>query len=262
MTLESQISQITESDEFTRLCNAVFTAEYPNDFQVIDGTRGDEGNDGYLASERRVLAIYCPTKPSNRTDADYLRKAFRDLSKAVKLREAGTFKIEQWTFVTPGKLANEVVGKIRVAAEEAGIKGNHLESTYLASLLLKHTHLIPEFPSLYIPQIEKRIEEVVSYVKSLGAEQKADDRIRPIGERPAGVNKEESAEALRVAQLRALGISNEAKHELKVISYRSSDHEVQLNAIFGVLDLYIPVDDKPADMIELCDRGIAIARAC
>jgi hypothetical protein len=60
MTLDEQIAQITNPQEFTRLCNAIFTEKYGHDFQVIDGTRGDEGNDGYVISEKRVIAIYCP----------------------------------------------------------------------------------------------------------------------------------------------------------------------------------------------------------
>jgi hypothetical protein len=68
MTLDELIAQTTNPQEFARLCNSVFSDIYGNSFQVIDGTRGDDGNDGYVASERRMLAIYCPVKPEQKTD--------------------------------------------------------------------------------------------------------------------------------------------------------------------------------------------------
>jgi hypothetical protein len=66
VNLEDQIAQIINPQEFTRLCNAILTAEYGADFQVIDGTRSDEGNDGYLISEKRIIAMYCPIKPERK----------------------------------------------------------------------------------------------------------------------------------------------------------------------------------------------------
>ena len=51
MSLDEQIAQTVDPTLFTRLCNSLFTAEYGHAYQVIDGTRGDEGNDGWLDSE-------------------------------------------------------------------------------------------------------------------------------------------------------------------------------------------------------------------
>jgi hypothetical protein len=48
MSLEEQIAQTVDPTLFTRLCNSLFTAEHGLSYQVIDGTRGDEGNDGWL----------------------------------------------------------------------------------------------------------------------------------------------------------------------------------------------------------------------
>jgi hypothetical protein len=70
--IEDQIATMCNPQEFTRLCNSIFTSIYGDDFQVIDGTRSDEGNDGYVRSEKRILAIYCPIKPGKKTDSDYL----------------------------------------------------------------------------------------------------------------------------------------------------------------------------------------------
>jgi hypothetical protein len=98
MTLDEQISQITDPQEFTRLCNAVLTEQYGSDYQVIDGTRADGGNDGYVISEKRVTAMYCPIKPERKTDTDYLEKIRRDIAKAQSLRDSGKYQIENWTF--------------------------------------------------------------------------------------------------------------------------------------------------------------------
>lgn len=55
MTLYEQIAQMTDPQEFTRLCNTVLTERYGRDYQVIDGTRADgeeskADNDGVRGS--------------------------------------------------------------------------------------------------------------------------------------------------------------------------------------------------------------------
>jgi hypothetical protein len=117
MTLDELIAQMTNPQEFTRLCNSVFTDIYRDAFQVIDGTRGDNGNDGYVATERRMLAMHCPIKPEQRTDAGYLEKITADINKAVALKRDNKYEIEAWTFITPRKLADDVIQKMRALAD-------------------------------------------------------------------------------------------------------------------------------------------------
>ena len=105
MNLEDQIAQIANPQEFTRLCNAILTAEYGADFQVIDGTRSDEGNDGYVISEKRIIAMYCPLKPERKKDSDFTGKIKSDLEKVVVLQNTRKYDIERWTFMTPRKLS-------------------------------------------------------------------------------------------------------------------------------------------------------------
>ena len=64
MSLEERIAEAVDPTVFVRLCNAVLQSEHDHAFQVIDGTRGDDGNDGWLESQRRMFAIYCPVKPN------------------------------------------------------------------------------------------------------------------------------------------------------------------------------------------------------
>ena len=53
---------MTNPHEFTRLCNSVFTDIYGDAFQVIDGTRGDNGNEGYVCKICEIRCIFEPQK--------------------------------------------------------------------------------------------------------------------------------------------------------------------------------------------------------
>ena len=79
MALDEMVAQMVDPNEFVRLVNAVHVDMYPQDFQIVDGTRADNGNDGYVSSERRMIAIYCPVKPEQRRDSDYRTKIESDL---------------------------------------------------------------------------------------------------------------------------------------------------------------------------------------
>lgn len=151
MILEDQIAQIVNHLDFTRLVNAIFTCTYGEDFQPIDGTRGDQGNDGYIMSEKRILAIYCPLKPQQRTDAEYIEKIRCDIRKASALKI--NRPIERWTFVTPGKLTDKIINELNNLGKEYGfVDTNHISSTYLAEILSKHTYLLESFPFIKFPR--------------------------------------------------------------------------------------------------------------
>jgi len=72
------------------------TEKYGHQFQIIDSTRSDDGNDGYVISEKRILAMYCPIKPERKTDSDYLKKIRSDIAKAQSLSDSGAYDIENW----------------------------------------------------------------------------------------------------------------------------------------------------------------------
>lgn len=167
ISLDEQIAQMTDPVEFVRLCNALLTAEYKHYFQIVDGTRGDEGNDGYIASDRCLIAIYCPMKPERRTDSDYIAKIKSDLAKIPSLRELGAYPIRRWAFVTPRKLSNKVLSVMRTEAMKAGIYATQFDSTFLAGLLRKYKYLIPEFPALQTADTDEMITEILSLVRSL-----------------------------------------------------------------------------------------------
>lgn len=265
MSLEDQIAQIVNPQEFTRLCNTLFAAVYKENYQVIDGTRGDEGNDGYVVTERRVLAIYCPIKPERKQDRDYLNKALDDLSKAEKLRNSGKSAVERWTFVTPRKLPSAIVSKIREEAAARKIDGNHIESTYLAVLLREHHYLLPEFPDLHAPRIEQQLAELLEHYRAAtdrGRKDESEFNSHQTYEPPKGEQESERAEKdlKRVIALRLEKPNPETKSNLKRIAYESADPIVQINAILGITELFSPVDDDLTEAVEICDRGIVLAK--
>lgn len=255
MDLEEQIARITNPQNFTKLCNTVFTAEYDNDFQVIDGTRGDEGNDGYISSEKRVFAIYCPIKPEKKTDRDFEDKIASDLKKAASLRNNDTLPVERWTFVTPRKLSANVIAFMYKVASEYRLTASHLESTYLSGILYKHEHLIQKFPYLQIPRLEGLIQQLMSRFESRdkkSSEQTSD----PCQIKPDGLPSDDLS---RVIQIRSQVQTATSKSELRSIFYKTADVCAKLNVICGLIQWFDPVEDKPADMVEWCNIGIGLA---
>lgn len=258
MTLDEQIAQITDHQEFTRLCNIVLTEKYGDDYQVIDGTRADGGNDGYIISEKRIIAMYCPIKPEFRTDAEYLKKISSDIAKAESLRDSGKYEIENWTFLTPRKLSNNVVVEMRKLAESIGFSAMHQESTYLSNVLLRNKHLIGAFPSLHINEIDAKLDEILETLKTPNLEeQQAEEQLDADGIYRGAI--EDSEEIDRVLEIRRALKSDKTKPALRTIYYQSADSEVKLNALLGLLDFYDPVEDAAEDIVHLCDEGIAIA---
>lgn len=260
MYLEDQIVLITNPQEFTRLCNSILTCIYSENFQIIDGTRSDEGNDGYLGSEKAIFAIYCPIKPEKKTDNDYLDKIASDMQKAAKLRDAGKYKVERWTFITPRKLSSNVVAQMCKLGSRFGFAANHLESTFLANELYKNPHLFEAFPQLHVTQIDKKLDKILSYFEKTQKEES------PIQEHPLGVSIVESktgdsGDNKRVIELRRGLPTGNTKKELKTIYHASKDIVAQLNALIGLLDLFDLLEDPPADMVELCKSGIALTES-
>jgi hypothetical protein len=260
MSLEEQIAQTVDPVQFTRLCNSLFAAAYGHDYQPIDGTRGDEGNDGWLNSERKILAIYCPLKPERRTDADYRDKAYGDLKKAAHLRDSKRFPVERWTFVTPRKLSNDVIVAIRKRGDEFGIQANHIEATHLSGLFLKHPELVKDFPEYHISQLEQWLKtalETPAASQPKATRSPETDIYSYIAIRQAAIKDEALREvvALRESPDRAA-----AKRGLRALLYRSTDPLVQINAVVGLMDMFSPIDDNLSDLANMCESTRAAAK--
>ena len=71
------------------------------------------------------------------------------------------YKIENWVFVTPRDLRENVHTYLREEATVRGFNGSAWSASKLAELFSKHSHLRSQFPDLIQPDIEKLIKEEV-----------------------------------------------------------------------------------------------------
>lgn len=260
MTLEEQLAQITDPQEFTRLCNTIFTEKYGSEYQVIDGTRSDDGNDGYVISEKRILAMHCPVKPERKTDADYLKKIRDDIAKAQELRDSGTYEIDNWSFITPRKLSNRVIAEMMQHAESIGFNATHQESTFLATELAKNKHLISQFPYLHVHDVDSKLDEILDLLKEINiAEEQSEEEIDDKNVYKGEVNNK--GELDQVIEIRERPRDANTKPELRTLYYKSTDSTVKLNSLLGILDNFDPVEDDANDFVQLCNEGISISES-
>jgi hypothetical protein len=258
MTLDELIAQMTNPQEFTRLCNSVFTDIYRDAFQVIDGTRGDNGNDGYVATERRMLAVHCPMKPEQKTDAGYLEKITADLAKAAALKREDKYEIEAWTFVTPRKLGDGVIQKMRALGEKVGIRTSHQESTFLANELNRRGHLLKGFPALQQIDLKAAIDEMLRAVKA----KREDEAAQSAENREQKATAQAETDDARLEEL-ASGLPNpEAKAELKALAYAAADPILEINANLALLNWFDPVEDDRSEFVGFARRGVDSAKRC
>jgi tetratricopeptide (TPR) repeat protein len=160
-----RIQDFDNGDGFQKFVKAVFAAEYGGDFQAIDDSAGDGGNDGYVGSKRTLLAIFCPEKkPDGKT---YVEKAKKDFAKALVLRGEKGYVVEKWCFVTPADLREEVQREIREMAKAKDLIAICIGETHLRDLFLKHPHLNDLFPELAAPQVAKELADLKRLVSSL-----------------------------------------------------------------------------------------------
>ncbi len=160
------ISQIISPDLFTRLCKAILAAEL-KDFQTIDDSGGDAGNDGYSSSQETLFAFYCPEKPQKAADSTYKDKIKKDLYKAKKLLDSKKYKIKDWIFITPCELREPVQTFLRFEAKARGMNGIAWASHKLTDLFTKHSNLRSQFPELIQPDVERQIIGVLKHLEAV-----------------------------------------------------------------------------------------------
>lgn len=153
------IRQITSPDYFTSLCKALLAEEY-EDFETVDDSGGDGGNDGHSASKEVLFQIYCPEKPAKINDARYQLKIRDDLKKAKNLNDSGRYKIKKWVFITPDDLREPTLAYLREEAKKNGFVGISWSSVRLIGLFAKHSHLRSQFPDLIQPDIEAKLDDL------------------------------------------------------------------------------------------------------
>jgi tetratricopeptide (TPR) repeat protein len=152
-----KISDIRDPKLFQRLVHRLFVADRGVDFQVVDDSGGDGGNDGYDAARGILYAIYCPEKPES---ADYRRKAVSDFDKAVVLASKPGYHISSWVFVTPTPLREPLQAELRALGEANSLTVAFLADTHLEDLFRQYPHLRDEFPELEYPNVAVQLEEI------------------------------------------------------------------------------------------------------
>jgi tetratricopeptide (TPR) repeat protein/predicted nucleic acid-binding protein len=150
-----RISEIRTPDIFQRLCHDLFAHEH-DDFQYVDDSAGDRGNDGYTPSKEILFAIYCPEKPASLKA--YLDKIRNDLGKAKSL--AGEYKISKWVFVTPAPLPEKALAFLLHESNAAGFSGLSMSEIQLQQLLAKYPEVKKRFPDFVVADVQEEIKEL------------------------------------------------------------------------------------------------------
>jgi len=162
-----RIRDIDDPELFQRLIHALYTATYGDDFEVVDDSGGDGGNDGYLRSKQELLAIYCPM--SRPTARRYQIKIQMDLAKAARLRDNKEYQIRTWVFVTPSDLREPVQRFVRDAAKSQRLKGVCRGETHHQSLFQKNPQVQDQFLDLAAPTLTRDVRAIRRTVQSLVA---------------------------------------------------------------------------------------------
>jgi len=258
--LEEKIAQITNPDEFAKLCNALFTDMFSLDYQVIDGTRSDEGNDGYVKSQKRIFAIYCPKKPERKTDNDYKDKIKSDMLKASRLKEKGIFGIDIWTFVTPRKLSNHVIECMYSEAKKYGLEASQVDATFIANNIYQRKHILSGFSQLKTIDLQSQMGRIEGKLDAVlqGKAMKQEGEV--IISEPPEEAKEKDKDFFRIEEIIKGRIPPEQRAELRSIYYKTINDLVKINALLALVQSPDPLKDDDAEIIGLCDSGVELSK--
>lgn len=276
MSLENRIRELNNPQYFSKICKAVLQAEYPNDYQPVDDDRPDGGNDGYISSQKRMFARHCFKNPTKRKqDSEILKKLRGDFAKAVELRNSGKFEVEKWTFLTNYPVSNAIVVAARAMGKKENIQVDIQEAAYVTNLLLKHKHLLSEFPEINEPlvleEIQKnteRLEKIIIGTKSEPEESEAETEIQayPVPARlPSPLDKKtqeylnKDKDYLFTIQFAERQPTAEEKNRLKALVHSSSNRYVQEQAAFALFNWYDVLKERPDEYISYADIGIRAA---
>jgi hypothetical protein len=156
-----RISDFRHGTEFDEFFKRLFAANHPNDFIVVNDSRGDKGVDGYIRSTQTFLSGYCPESHDEKTPEYIQDKIARELNKVRMLKESGRFPIRTFAFVTPINLdleSNEYL--IRKTAAVLGVDGVSIGETSLTILFENTPSLFGLYPHLRSLHIEEKLDHI------------------------------------------------------------------------------------------------------
>lgn len=254
-----QIKDIDNPEMFQRLVVAIFAAEFGSDFQVVDDSGGDSGNDGFIRSRKTLFAIYCPEKKP--TSQALKRKIRSDLDKAVRLRDDLHYEVEIWAFVTPQDLREPIHRFVRDQAKNFGITGIALGHTYLTDLFHRHSHLRGLFMELATPQLIEEISEIKQGIEDLKKRGEPITIESPGGEGASKRGPFEPTSERVLAWVKKLkeGSVPEAIAELDRIRMMTTNPGERLDAILILADYVDRIKEQPKYRA-LIEEGIKLAQ--
>lgn len=160
--IATKIANLTDPQEFTRLCHLVFTTKFGDDYQEFDDDQSDGGNDGEIVSKKWLISRHCFKRLAKQKEEDaILIKVKSDLAKAVKLREGG-MDIGEWIFVSAYRMPAKVWSKVKELAVNSGFKCRNLGPSYLASIIIANPDLMKQISWLRVDQIDERLETLIT----------------------------------------------------------------------------------------------------
>jgi hypothetical protein len=176
LSLEAQISLLTDPQEFSRLCNAVLGADHGDDFLPIDDDQGDRGNDGYLKTEKRIFAAHCFKRIQNQGIEGAIRaKMVGDLGKAIALDQETDWPVEAWTFISNYPVSDAIGERVQRMGTEAGLDVSWRGADYLALGLQRHPEIRARFPALQVNEVGERLSRIEQVVTGSSAKPGAPD---------------------------------------------------------------------------------------
>jgi hypothetical protein len=230
VNLSAQIGLITVPQEFTRLCNAILTAEHGDDYRPIDDDRADRGNDGYLKSERRLFAAHCFKRVQNQSiDEAILRKMVGDLGKAIALKREGIWDIGAWTFLCNYKIIEAVAARLTAIGREADVEVSWRGPEELAAGLQKHVYLLEQFPELQGTRLGAQLDEIQDALASLEAV--TDDgtpAATPLTRSPRTAEEQRQLLVVRQPGWEYLLFAGVLAQGMRRLEPKERDHELQL----------------------------------
>ena len=284
MDLENQITIIYNPQDFNRLCDAIFSALWKDNYQQIDDDQTDGGNDGYLHSEKALYAKHCFKKlPKKDQVSEIVKKAKSDIAKAKDLIKKG-LEIEKWVFVTPYKMPNDAWMQIMQEQKTCQFNIRGIGPSHLAGYLLEKKYLISEFPFLQVVDVETKLDILNKNIGSLitdsqvsemregdlkvSASQKDQttkkaERIQDSVKNVVGIPKAKSPHSddyKKILELYKGSSSAEKITEIKKIIYSSTDQEAILQGILALVSWIRPGKDTSEDMLTLIEIGIGSAQ--
>lgn len=245
-----RIKDIDNPETFQRLVHAIYVAEHGADFQVVDDRGGDFGNDGYIRSQRILLAVYCPeVRPTK--DEQYRRKIRHDLDRAEGLVREHDYLVETWAFVTPGNLREPLQRFVRDQTRERGFSGICIGETHLTDLFLRHRHLHEQFRDLVAPQTFEQLSEIRRGVEGIQATLTGLSRgTEPTG--PASTGSMPSPSVARAFELLSTSPA-EGRRQLERIRLESAEARERMLAGYLIV--------QTADMVTEAERALAVIDA-